>query len=356
MSHRVSKSIKNEKLIFVVFMMLQFFFRSSVFGDGVSPAYLEITEQEDCRIEVTWKVPIVNGALLAIEPVFSDDYKQVSPRTRIETKDAVIRRWALGGEGIELAGKEIRIKNLDSTVTEVLVRVKLKDSSIHRLVLRPSEPLMVVPLAEKMSRTEVFKGILVKVDEVRFLILCSMGVVLSLFGKARKRGFVLCITALLAGAMLGHTLGSIAGDEKFFNGGIPSNEENRRILHGLLLNTYRSSLYEDEEVVYDQLAKSVTGDLLSTVYLQNRDALNIDEAEGAKSIIDRVDVRSVESTQPMEGGAFSVLAGWDVYGSVRHWEHTHYRCNSYKAKLTIVPDDDYWKISNIEIIDEERVI
>ncbi|MHC4187440.1 MAG: hypothetical protein ACYSRQ_04525 [Planctomycetota bacterium] len=348
--------MKKEKLIFVLIMMLQLFITSSVLGDGVSPAYLEITEQEDGRLEVTWKVPIVNGALLVIEPVFSDEYKQVSPRNRIEMKDSVIRRWSLGGEGIELAGQEISIKDLDSTVNDVLVRVKVKDGSVHRLVLRPSEASMVVPSAKEVSNMEVVKGVLGKVDELRFLVLCSMGVVLSLFGKARKRGFVLCISAILVGGLFGHTVGSIAGDEKFFNGGIPSNEENRRILHGLLLNTYRSSIYDDEEVVYDQLARSVTGDLLSTVYLQNRDALNIDEAEGARSIVDRVDVRSVESTQVMEDGAFSVLADWDVYGSVRHWEHTHYRCNSYRAKLTIVPDEDYWKISNIEIIDEERVI
>ncbi|MHC5075956.1 MAG: hypothetical protein ACYTFM_05970, partial [Planctomycetota bacterium] len=338
------------------FMMLQLFLTSSVFGHGVSPAYLEITEQEDGRLEITWKVPIVNGALLTIEPVFSDEYKQVSPRNRIEMKDSVIRRWSLGGENVELAGQEISIKDLDSTVTEVLVRVKVKDGSVHRLVLRPSEVSMVVPSEEEESGMEVVKGVLGKVDELRFLVLCSVGAVLSLFGKSRKRGFVLCVTAVLVGALFGHSLGSIAGDEKFFNGGIPSSEENRRILHGLLLNTYRSSLYKDEEVVYDQLARSVTGDLLSTVYLQNRDALNIDEADGAKSIVDRVDVRSIESTQVMESGAFSVLADWDVYGSVRHWEHTHYRCNSYRAKLTIVPDEDYWKISNIEIIDEERVI
>jgi hypothetical protein len=348
--------MKKEKLILVLFIMLQLFFTSSVFGDGVSPAYLEITEQENGRVEVTWKVPIVNGALVAIEPVFGDDYKQVSPRSRLETKNAVIRRWDLGGEGVDLAGKEISIKDLDSTVTEVLVRVQLRDGSVHRLVLRPSEASMVVPSAEEMSGMEVIKGVLGKIDEMRFLVLCSIGAVLSCFGKMRNRGFVLCISSLLVGALFGHALGSIAGEEKFFNGGIPSNEENVRILHGLLLNTYRSSIYDDEEVVYDQLARSVTGDLLSTVYLQNRDALNIDEAEGARSIVDRVDVRSVESTQVMEDGAFSVLADWDVYGSVRHWEHTHYRCNSYRAKLTIVPDEDYWKISNIEIIEEERVI
>ncbi|MHC4844416.1 MAG: hypothetical protein ACYTEE_11485 [Planctomycetota bacterium] len=140
--------MKKEKLFFVLFMMLQLFLTSSVFGHGVSPAYLEITEQEDGRLEITWKVPIVNGALLTIEPVFSDEYKQVSPRNRIEMKDSVIRRWSLGGENVELAGQEISIKDLDSTVTEVLVRVKVKDGSVHRLVLRPSEVSMVVPSEE----------------------------------------------------------------------------------------------------------------------------------------------------------------------------------------------------------------
>jgi hypothetical protein len=128
------------------------------------------------------------------------------------------------------------------------------------------------------------------------------------------------------------------------------------ILHGLLLNTYRSCQYKGEEHAYDQLARSVTGDLLTSIYLENRDMLNVGDTEGAKSMIERVDVRTVEPIKGLEDGAFSVSANWDVYGSVSHWEHTHYRCNSYKAILTVIPSEDYWKIASIEITDEERVL
>ena len=156
--------------------------------------------------------------------------------------------------------------------------------------------------------------------------------------------------------MFGHTVGAIAGSDRLFNNGIPSADENTRILHGLLLNTYRSCQYKDEELAYDRLSRSVTGDLLTSVYLQNRDMLNIGETEGAQSMIERVDVRSVKPLNSLEGGAYSVSANWDVYGSVSHWEHTHYRCNSYRAVVTIIPTEDYWKITNIEITDEQRIL
>lgn len=54
--------------------------------------------------------------------------------------------------------------------------------------------------------------------------------------------------------------------------------------------------------------------------------------------------------------AIAIVANWDVYGSVRHWNHIHFRCNTYKAELTIVPSDQYWKLSNLQLLDEERVI
>jgi hypothetical protein len=49
-------------------------------------------------------------------------------------------------------------------------------------------------------------------------------------------------------------------------------------------------------------------------------------------------------------------ATWDVYGSVRHLNHLHFRCNTYKAELTIVPRDNYWKLTSLQLLDEERVI
>lgn len=327
-----------------------------VFADGVSPAYLEITERPNRQLEVTWKVPLVKGQYPAIEPAFPAEYSKASPVTKIDMKDSIVYRWNLRPQTIELAGQEISIEDLDSTVIEVLTRIKLNDGRVHRLVLRPNEPSTIVPLPEKITGKEMFAAALINISQQRFLIVFAIGLIITLLAKTRRRQFVLCVLTLTAGAFFGHALGFFAGNGRLFSSGIPSNDENIRILHGLLLNTYRSCQYQDEEHAYDQLARSVTGDLLTSIYLENRDMLNIGETEGAKSIIERVDVRNVDTLKTLDDGAFSVSANWDVYGSVSHWEHTHYRCNSYRAVVTIMPTENYWKITNIEITDEERVL
>ena len=60
--------------------------------------------------------------------------------------------------------------------------------------------------------------------------------------------------------------------------------------------------------------------------------------------------------KPLKNGAIAIIANWDVYGSVRHQNHIHFRCNTYKADLTIVPVDSYWKLTRVQLLEEERVI
>ena len=55
-----------------------------------------------------------------------------------------------------------------------------------------------------------------------------------------------------------------------------------------MLNTYRAFMLDDDEDVYDVLARSVAGEFLSEVYLENREAMRMDDTEGASTLIDRL--------------------------------------------------------------------
>ncbi len=55
------------------------------------------------------------------------------------------------------------------------------------------------------------------------------------------------------------------------------------VLNSLLKNIYRSFDFREEEDVYDRLATSVSGDLLSEIYLQNRKSLVVTQAGGARA-------------------------------------------------------------------------
>ena len=53
---------------------------------------------------------------------------------------------------------------------------------------------------------------------------------------------------------------------------------------------------------------------------------------------------------------FIAEAVWTVSGSVSHFGHTHYRRNRNHALMTFVMDDYSWKIKDIELIDEKRLL
>jgi hypothetical protein len=196
-----------------------------------------------------------------------------------------------------------------------------------------------------------------RIDSGRLIVLLVAVGLLGALPASRKKGVVLCSAALIIGASFGYVAGQIPVGEYFAAKAAPSEEKTRQILRGLLLNVYRSFSYGYDEAVYDQMAKSVSGDLLATVYLQARNAMQVDEDGGkAQAFVDRLDIRELDSITKTDGEGFSVVASWDVYGSVNHWEHIHYRCNAYQAKLTLIPEGKYWKITGFELLDEKRIL
>jgi hypothetical protein len=193
-------------------------------------------------------------------------------------------------------------------------------------------------------------------DRWRYVLLFLAAWLLSLTPGARRRGILLCTVALLVGSLGGHALGRLPVHDRLLGPEMLSETEAKRVLRGLMLNTYRAFMLDNDEEIYDVLARSVSGEFLSEVYLQNREALRIDATDAAVAIVDRLDVKSIESVKSLKRGAIALIANWDVYGSVHHSGHIHFRCNTYKAELTIVPTDNYWKLTRVQLLDEVRVI
>ncbi len=136
----------------------------------------------------------------------------------------------------------------------------------------------------------------------------------------------------------------------------PSIERTSVILDGLLTNVYRAFDVRDEVRVYDRLATSVTGDQLAQVYLENRQSLELENRGGARAKVDEVEVLAVQEVTPSEGGGFIADAVWTVSGSVDHFGHTHYRRNRSHGLVSFIRDGDAWKIREIELIEEKRLL
>jgi hypothetical protein len=133
-----------------------------------------------------------------------------------------------------------------------------------------------------------------------------------------------------------------------------SEERGTEVVQGLLTNVYRAFDFRAEEQVYDTLARSVTGDLLEQIFLDTRRGLELENQGGARAKVKDVELVELE-LRDGEGGAFVADARWNVHGSVGHWGHVHSRSNAYQALLDVTPVDGVWKLTGVEILDEQRL-
>ena len=130
-------------------------------------------------------------------------------------------------------------------------------------------------------------------------------------------------------------------------------------------NMFRAFDYRRESDIYDALAKSVDGDLLRQLYLDINKSLRVKEQGGAVANIDEVvflegqqetydqqlDDQSDERADVKPG--FGYRCKWNLIGTIEHWGHIHQRTNSYDAQFVVQLKDDAWKITSMEVVDEQ---
>lgn len=126
------------------------------------------------------------------------------------------------------------------------------------------------------------------------------------------------------------------------------------IVSALLHNIYRAFDFRDEETIYDTLEHSVTGDLLTETYLETRRGLELASQGGAKAKVEAIELTDLEVMDSDRGG-LTVRCRWNVAAAVGHWGHIHQRVNRYVADLHLEPIDGEWKITKMDLIEEERL-
>jgi hypothetical protein len=179
-------------------------------------------------------------------------------------------------------------------------------------------------------------------------------VIILLIRSKNKFGQV--AIALLGFSLLIYPFMRFSVDIAWLNQWKPSVDRSTKIIDGLLTNVYRSFDYRNEEAVYDRLAISVMGDQLAQTYIEQRKGLEIENRGGASAKVNDVDVIKIHNVLAGENSDYGIETSWTINGSVSHFGHMHYRQNRYRAIIWIVPKDGNWKIQNIEMLDEERLM
>lgn len=138
---------------------------------------------------------------------------------------------------------------------------------------------------------------------------------------------------------------------------VPEDAVVEDIIYGLLRNTYHAFDFRDEAAIYDTLAESITGPLLEQVYLEMRESLELESSGGPRVRVYEIALRECLEVgdSRLAPGQFRKRAEWVTIGEVTHWGHTHERTNRYEAEMTVSAAGDTWRISALDLLNEERV-
>jgi hypothetical protein len=110
------------------------------------PGYLELRESDPVTYALLWKRPTGGEVEIQIAPVVPDGCRPSTPDQQQLTPGAVVVRGTLQCRG-GLAGKTLRIAGLETTITDVLVRVEHADGRVESHLLRPASPSVTLGAA-----------------------------------------------------------------------------------------------------------------------------------------------------------------------------------------------------------------
>ena len=66
------------------------------------------------------------------------------------------------------------------------------------------------------------------------------------------------------------------------------------------------------------------------------------------------DIMEEEITNDRLG--YTYTCEWFVSGTIRHWAHQHNRQNRYIGLITVKRIEEVWKITEWELLDEQRIM
>lgn len=107
------------------------------------PAYLDLLEVQPGEYAVLWKTPMRGDMQLSLTPEFSGDTTVTSEVTTRSRSGASFEEWTLRAP--MLREQTVRIRGLEGTMTDAVVRIMFADGSEWRTLLTPRSTSAAIP-------------------------------------------------------------------------------------------------------------------------------------------------------------------------------------------------------------------
>ena len=130
--------------ITVVFLMLNVMFFGDVSAHESQPGLLQITQQDANHYEVLWRAPIYFGKPHPASLKLPANWKTVRPMTRRQLKDSELYQYYVSVDPGSIHGSIILLPGLETTTTDVLMRVVYADGSSSTTIIKPGEPRVTI--------------------------------------------------------------------------------------------------------------------------------------------------------------------------------------------------------------------
>jgi hydrogenase/urease accessory protein HupE len=137
------KSATSIRRAAMVAVLTVLFFSASAFAHELRPAYLELHEEQPGEFGVVWKTPMQGDGRLALEPEFSGDAKAITSVATRTQPGAAVQTWTLRAP--TLRGQTLRIRGMESTMTDALVHIDFADGTSWTQRLTPQQPASAIP-------------------------------------------------------------------------------------------------------------------------------------------------------------------------------------------------------------------
>lgn len=119
-----------------------------VWPHEIRPGYLEIKENTDHSLQITWKQPILGEYGVPLKPSISSGWLVDSLALISYTQTYLIKHWKIQSTHETLEGQTITVNGLEKTITDVFVQITLLNDVSYTYLIKPIQPFVKLNLAK----------------------------------------------------------------------------------------------------------------------------------------------------------------------------------------------------------------
>ena len=108
------------------------------------PGSLEIRQLTTDSFEITWRAPIYYGKPHPAQLQLPENWENRAKPTQKRTADSILHTYLISTSGKSIEGSIVTFSGLETTITDVFVRLSRLDGTVMTAIARPTKPFVTL--------------------------------------------------------------------------------------------------------------------------------------------------------------------------------------------------------------------